>query len=149
MGGGAKVGLAPAKAHRPVADVRRSEKGIALMPSEYLQFREPLYTAKWCMLRWGENSRGQTLPKRVSFQKKVREMSSVSGATVLIGSASDDSDSPLAFEFGQKEPLPDGKTQKLLDRLEVENTKLRARVIELVLEIRALCDREVEWRDCA
>jgi hypothetical protein len=46
------------KQHRPVADVRRSEKGIALMPSEYLQFKEALYTAKWCMLRWGENSRG-------------------------------------------------------------------------------------------
>ena len=28
------------------------------MPSEYLQFKEALYTAKWCMLRWGENSRG-------------------------------------------------------------------------------------------
>jgi hypothetical protein len=86
-------------------------------------------------------------------------MNSVTGATVLTASESEiDSDSPLAPQFGQKEPLPcawletpsqDGKTQKLLDRLEVENTKLRARVIELVLEIRALCDREVEWRSCA
>src|SRR5262245_49294168 len=46
------------KQHRPVADMRRSEKGMALMPSEYLQFRELLYTAKWCMPWWGENSRG-------------------------------------------------------------------------------------------
>jgi len=84
-------------------------------------------------------------------------MNSVSRSTVLTTSASvTDSGSPIAPEFGQKKPLPvawlnapgpqDGKVQKLLDRLEAENTKLRASVIELVLEIRALRDRDVEWR---
>jgi hypothetical protein len=86
-------------------------------------------------------------------------MNSVSRATLVTGVASEmDSDFPLAPNPARKNRFPfawfdapgpqDGKTQKLLDRLEAENAKLRARVIELVPEIRTLRDRDVEWRGC-
>jgi hypothetical protein len=75
-------------------------------------------------------------------------MNSASRATVLTVTSEIHCGAPCApDESGQKKPLqfpwldvpsPHGKTRNLLDRLESENAKLRARVVELVLEIQAL-----------
>ena len=118
------------------------------------------------MPRWAKKQSLGDASKKVIFQEGVKAMNSVSRATLVTEVASVtavaseiDSDFPLAPESGQKKLLAsawfdapgpqDGKTQKLLDRLEAENTKLRARVVELVLEIRSLRDGDVQWRGCA